>query len=212
VISALLLAVSLQGSACATQESPDAPCPEARAPTDWRMLATEDDRRRVREWRDAWTEALDQARAAGHETDIGREGPLLDPDAALGDPLPPPGDYNCRTIKLGSPPPGLLYYVAYPAFHCRVAVAGQRIDFTKITGSQRPLGRLFADNDRRLIFLGTMQLGDERRAFQYGTDQDRDLAGLVERVGDNRWRLVFPYPHFESLLDVVELTPRAAAR
>jgi hypothetical protein len=57
-----------------------------------------------------------------------------------------------------------------------------------------------------------MQLGDERRAFQYGTDQDRDLAGLVERVGDHRWRLVFPYPHFESLLDVVELTPRAAAR
>ena len=212
MISALLLAVSLQGSVCATPDSSGGPCPEARAPTDWRMLATEDDRRRVREWRDGWTEALEQARGAGHEADIAREGALLDPDAALGDPMPPPGDYDCRTIKIGSPPPGLLYYVAYPAFHCRIAVSGQRIAFTKLTGSQRPMGRLFADNDRRLIFLGTMQLGDERRAFQYGTDQDRDLAGLVERIGDNRWRLVLPYPHFESLLDVVELTPRAAAR
>ena len=31
------------------------------------------------------------------------------------------------------------------------------------------------------------------------------MAGVVERVGDNRWRLVLPYPRFESLLDVIEL-------
>ena len=212
MISALLLAAALAGSTCAAEDSSDRPCPEAAAPTDWRTLATEDDRRRVREWRDAWTEALDQARGAGHTADIAREGPLLEPDAALGDPMPPPGDYDCRTIKVGSPPTGTLSYIAYPAFHCRIAVDGERANFTKLTGSQRPIGRLFADNDRRLVFLGTMQLGDEQRAFQYGTDQDRDLAGLMERVGENRWRLVFPHPHFESLLDVVELTPRAAAR
>jgi hypothetical protein len=52
-----------------------------------------------------------------------------------------------------------------------------------------------------------MQLGDETRAYQYGIDAERDLAGILERVGDQRWRLVFPYPHFESLLDVIELTP-----
>ena len=34
------------------------------------------------------------------------------------------------------------------------------------------------------------------------------MAGLVERIGDNRWRLVFPYPHFESTLDVLELVPK----
>jgi len=31
----------------------------------------------------------------------------------------------------------------------------------------------------------------------------------VERVGDKRWRLVFPYPQFESILDVIELTAEA---
>ena len=164
MISVLLLAVSLAGSTCAAEDSPDAPCPEARAPADWRMVATEDDRRRVREWRDAWTEALDQARGAGHAADISREGPLLDPDAALGDPMPPPGDYDCRTIKVGSPPTGLLSYIAYPAFHCRITVAGESAELAKLTGSQRPIGRLFADNDRRRVFLGTMQLGDEQRA------------------------------------------------
>ena len=30
-----------------------------------------------------------------------------------------------------------------------------------------------------------------------------------ERVGERRWRLVFPYPHFESMVDVLELIPVA---
>ena len=32
--------------------------------------------------------------------------------------------------------------------------------------------------------------------MQYGRDQDRDVAGFVERIGDDRWRLVMPYPAF----------------
>src|SRR4030095_4907424 len=106
-----------------------------------------------------WPGPRDEPRGAGHAAAIAREGPLLDPDAALGDPMPPPGDYDCRTIKVGSPPTGMLSYIAYPAFLCRIAVDGESAELTKLTGSQRPIGRLFADNDRRLIFLGTMQLG-----------------------------------------------------
>ena len=34
-----------------------------------------------------------------------------------------------------------------------------------------------------------------------------DVAGYVERIGPNRWRLVMPAPAFESKLDVLELTP-----
>ena len=30
---------------------------------------------------------------------------------------------------------------------------------------------------------------------------------VVERIGDNRWRLVLPAPAYESLLDVIELVP-----
>jgi len=33
------------------------------------------------------------------------------------------------------------------------------------------------------------------------------MAGLIERIGTRRWRVVLPYPHFESVLDVVELIP-----
>ena len=49
--------------------------------------------------------------------------------------------------------------------------------------------------------------GDEARALRYSRDEERDLIGIIERVGERRWRMVFPRPHFESLLDVIELTP-----
>jgi uncharacterized protein DUF4893 len=189
-------------------QSAEGPCP-GYADADWRRHATDEDRGRLRGWRPAWLEALAQARGAGHQAEIAGEGVLLEPDAALPGVAPPPGDYACRTIKIGSPD-DLLPYVAYPAFRCRIAVQGDRLSLVKLDGSQRPIGRLFADTERRLIFLGTMQLGDERRAYEYGADRERDLIGAFERIGERRWRLVFPRPHFESLLDVIELTPLAS--
>lgn len=180
--------------------------PEPGPGQSWRTIASSDDRRRLRDWREAWVEGLAGARASGHDAEIAAEGALLDPDAALADPAPPPGDYACRTIKLGSQS-GTLAYVAYPPFRCRLRAEGQGLVFAKLTGSQRPIGRLYADHDRRMVFLGTMQLGDERRAYQYGIDADRDMIGLVERIGERRWRLVIPSPRFESLTDVIELIP-----
>ena len=175
--------------------------------TDWRRIATTSDRGRLRDWRTAFTRALGQARAAGHAADIAREGRLLEPDAALG-PVPiPNGAYKCRVIKVGAKSPGLLDYIAYPAFTCRMAQAGQVQSLTKLTGSQRQVGLIFAGDPRRQVFLGTLVLGDEVRAMQYGRDPDRDLAGWVERVGAARWRLILPYPRFESTIDVIELVP-----
>jgi hypothetical protein len=57
------------------------------------------------------------------------------------------------------------------------------------------------------VFLGTIVLGDEQRALQYGRDTERDVAGYVERIGADRWRLIMPRPHFESQMDVMELVP-----
>ncbi len=179
----------------------------AQPNAEWRRVATQDDARRIRDLRDAWDAAIESARAAGHGAEIDREGALLSPDGALMPPALPPGDYACRTIKIGRAQPGMLGFVSYPPFRCRVRVDHGRLSFTKLTGSQRPLGRFYADRDERLVFLGTIQLGDERRSYQYGVDRDRDMIGALERIGDNRWRLVFPYPRFESLLDVIELTP-----
>jgi hypothetical protein len=175
--------------------------------TDWRVVATANDRERLRDWRTAFTKALAQARAAGHTAEIAREGPLLDPDAALG-PVPiPNGNYKCRVIKLGAKSPGGLDYITYPAFKCRVQQEKELQSLNKLTGSQRQTGLLFPTDPLRQAFLGTLVLGDESRATQYGADQDRDLAGWVERIGDRRWRLILPYPHFESTLDILELVP-----
>lgn len=222
MIDSLFIALALAGAPCQEEERPaqeearpapplqpaeTAGCLGIPAVDNWRNVATDDDRRRMRNWRDAWEDALGAARAAGHGADLAREGPLLDPDAALPDALPPPGDYICRTTKLGAQSEGLLDYVAYPPFRCRIRIEGGRPALAKLSGSQRPVGRLYADSPRRMIFLGTLQLGDERRSFDYGIDEERNLVGTLERVGERRWRLVFPYPHFESLLDVIELTP-----
>jgi hypothetical protein len=50
-------------------------------------------------------------------------------------------------------------------------------------------------------------LGDEMMPLDYGSDRMRDMAGLIERIDDRRWRLVLPRPAYESLLDVIELVP-----
>jgi hypothetical protein len=172
----------------------------------WRDVATEADRERLRLWRRAWIEGLREARAAGHGADIDREGALLHPDAGLLNPAPPPGAYRCRTIKIGGQG-NLLDWVVYPTFRCRIGAQGGALTFTKLTGSQRPIGQLYPAGPRRMVFLGAMQLGDERRALRYGADSLRDMAGHFERVGDQRWRLVIPRPTYESIVDVIELVP-----
>ena len=197
-------------AACGLQAPPrQSPLAPSNSGIDWRTIATGTDRQRLRDWRTAWVEALAKANAAGHAANVAREGLLLQPDAALPGPALPPGLYNCRTIKVGAKSSGLLDYVAYPPFTCRIREEDGLLSFAKLTGSQRPLGLFFPGNDRRMVFLGTLQLGDERRALEYGHDRERDMAGILERIGDNRWRLVFPYPHFESTIDVLELTPRS---
>jgi hypothetical protein len=173
----------------------------------WREIATPADRDRIARWRDGWTSALAKATRAGYAARIAAEGSLMVPDAALPGPTPPPGDYRCRVTKLGSQSEGGLDYVSYPGFTCRISIERDLLSFTKLDGSQRPVGLLFPDGDARMIFLGTMMLGDEKRALEYGRDPDRDMAGAFERVGPRRWRLVLPCPRWESTLDVIELVP-----
>ena len=174
---------------------------------DWRAIATQDDRERLRDWRDAFVAGLKAARAAGHADAIAREGALLEPDSALGGGAIPNGNYRCRMIKLGAKSPGMLDYVSYPAFACRIRQERDLQGFAKLTGSQRHVGLIFPGDAMRQVLLGTLVLGDERRAMQYGRDRERDIAGFVERIGPNRWRILLPRPHFESQIDVMELVP-----
>ena len=177
------------------------------AAANWRVLASDADRDRLRTARQAWTDALAKARGAGHARAIAAQGVLFDPNVALADARPPAGEYRCRVFKLGAKGEGNLDFVAYPAFRCRVTIDGALSRLTKLTGSQRPTGLLYDDGPDRRIFLGTLVLGDEESALDYGRDATRDMAGMVERIGPKRWRLSLPFPHFESLLDVIELVP-----
>lgn len=200
-IAALLLLAGCGSKAL----EPKAPRPQ---PNDWRQIASAADRDRIARWRQAWITGLDKASAAANGPQIAAQGALLKPDLALDDPLLPPGDYRCRTFKLGAQTKGLLDYIAYPFFTCRVSAEEGRIHLAKIDGSQRPVGDIFPDEGRRMVFLGAIMLGDETRPRPYGRDAERDMAGIVERVGAGRWRIVFPYPHWESTIDILELVPK----
>lgn len=205
LIAALLVALSACGPRPTVEiiRSPTMP----RATPAWREIATEDDRERLRDWRKTFAAAVAAARTAGHGAELAREGRLLDPDGALANSTIPDGRYRCRVTKLGANSEGMLDYIAYPAFACAVGRDGslQRLD--KLTGSQRYVGVIFPDDGMRQIFLGTLVLGDENRAMQYGQDESRNVAGLIERVGERQWRLVMPRPHYKSQTDVMELVP-----
>ncbi|MDB5686654.1 MAG: hypothetical protein JWR77_1243, partial [Rhizorhabdus sp.] len=167
-------------------------------PANWRTLATGDDRDRLARWRSAWMTGFDKAAKSGNGPLLARQGDLLKPDGALDDPAPPPGDYACRTFKIGAQAKGMRDYVMYPVFTCRVTQAGPLLLFAKTDGSQRPVGTIYPDDVRRMVFLGSMMLGDENRPLPYGRDSERDMIGAVERIGPARWRIAIPYPRWES--------------
>ncbi len=206
--SLLVAALPMALGACTLMNAPTGTISQADAVArhDWRSVVTAGDRQRLRDWYDAWQQALREARDGGHAASVTAEGPLLEPLAALPDPWLPAGDYRCRVIKLGSQINGPTF-VAYPTFQCRLTDHGATLGFAKLTGSQRPSGVIYRDSDHRSILLGTLALGDETGFVEYGTDAQRNVAGIVERIGPQRWRIVLPHPAFESIVDVIELVP-----
>jgi len=173
----------------------------------WKSVATAGDEDRIARLGLAWQEALADAQRS-NAGEVRREGKLLLPRSALPRPEPTPGSYNCRLIKLGKAAPGGKPYETFKPFFCYVEVEDELLTIVKQTGSQRPAGRLWKDDDAtRLIFLGSLALGNEDQPLAYGDDPKRNMAGVLERIGPFRWRLVIPWPQSTSKLDVFELTP-----
>lgn len=176
----------------------------------WRAVATAADEQRLSRLEQAWDSALGDVRNSTASAELRREGVLLKRDSALPRPAPTPGSYNCRLIKLGKATPRSKPYESFKPFFCYVEVEGDLLTIVKQTGSQRPAGRLWEDDDpNRLVFLGSLALGSEDQPLAYGDDPTRDMAGVLERVGPFKWRLVIPWPQSTSKLDVFELTPVA---
>ena len=183
---------------------------EAERPSDrWKAVATTSDESRIQRLGLAWQQALAEAQPR-FRRDIASEGDLLKPLARLPRPQPTPGSYNCRMISIGKAQ-GRAAFEKFKPFFCYVLVDDEGLlTIVKQTGSQRPAGRLWDDDDaNRMIFLGSLALGDEKEPRAYGEDPDRDMAGVFERIAPFRWRLVIPYPRSGAQLEVFELTPVA---
>ena len=211
---AALIALAMAGAGCQTSRLP----PGTRAVVEvgppaqshvWKELATAADEHRLDRLGLAWQSALADARKT-NAADIRREGELLLPRGGLARPAPTPGSYNCRLLKLGKASAKDKPFESFKPFFCYVEVDGDQLTIVKQTGSQRPAGRLWEDDDpTRLVFLGSLALGSEDQPLAYGDDPKRDMAGVLERIAPFRWRLVIPWPQSTSKLDVFELTPVA---
>jgi len=175
---------------------------------DWRKVATRQDRERLRNWRGAWMQALDRVRATPEgAAGLAADPALFDPDRIIQGAALKPGSYRCRVHRLGGIGPHARPLLRGAWTGCRVDERGIVRRFVT-DGDQRASGNLFDSTDSRTVFLGTLALGDEDRPMRYGRDARRDMAGLVERIAPARWRLVLPYPGFQSTLDVMEIVER----
>ena len=207
-----VLVMSLGGCVAKAPPRPRAEVSVA-APTKadvWQQVASAPDAERIARIGTAWSEALADARAHGQGDELRHEGRLLIASAALARPAPTPGSYSCRLVEVGSTSRKKAAFERFKPFFCYVEIEGDLLTIVKQTGSQRPAGRLWEDDaSTRLVYLGSLALGDEEQPKAYGEDPTRDMAGVVERVAPFVWRLVIPYPRSGARLAVFELTPVA---
>jgi hypothetical protein len=116
------------------------------------------------------------------------------------------GNWRCRTIKVGE------ILVVYSWFKCRIAATADGLRLEKISGSQRLSGALYPDGPTRLVLLGAGTVNDEppvpysalARAGE-PADPDADMVGVLTQPTPDRLRIVFPFPRYESIYDVMEL-------
>ncbi len=205
----LTIASLLAVSGCAPVKEVPRPVVTVPPPTRadvWKGIASNADQQRLANVSGAWAAGLADARRGNFTTGLRDDAELLKSNAALARPTPTPGSYSCRLVKLGGKPA----FEKFKPFFCYVEVDGNLLTIVKQTGSQRPAGRLWEDdNPTRLIFLGSLALGNEETPLAYGDNPKRDMAGIFERTGPFRWRLVIPWPQDGSKLHAYELTPVA---
>lgn len=175
--------------------------PGARADGDLEKLITPFDQQRLDRFDATRAAALEVAHKDGAAADIA----VLE-QAFDGEPLPfdeafkATGSWNCRTIKLGK----LLPLVVYPWFKCKITDDGGGWVLRKVSGSQRTSGRLYTENDSRLVYLGAGTVNNDP-VRKYNDDPSFNEVAIVERLGKRRLVFQFPEPQLESLFDILVL-------
>jgi hypothetical protein len=209
----LLLVAALLALPACTATSAEKATPQAAVPppppaeTGWRAVVSAEDKQRVADLSQIWHQAL-QSVPHRYQAQITKEGDLLVAGAGRDHPTPPPGSYKCRLVKLGNEGGREAPVRTFPDFFCYIrAERDNRLSFTKQTGTDLPGGWLHEDGDRRLVLVGAKQRKVGDNSLGYGEEPDRDLIGVIERIGPFRWRLVLPWRGGKPGLDVYELTP-----
>lgn len=167
----------------------------------WRGVASARDRAALDGLAARWTQALAAARAAGFARRVAGEAALLTPGAPLPYAAPAPGSYRCRLVRLGG-----RRWTASPSGFCYVGVEGGELSLATELRGLRLGGYLWPlKGGGRVVFLGAAAPAGGKAPPAYGDDPARDAAGLVERIGEFRYRLVLPDPAPGTGLAFVEL-------
>ncbi|MGE0238602.1 MAG: DUF4893 domain-containing protein [Parvibaculaceae bacterium] len=165
-------------------------------------IMTAADKTRLASFEKIRAESIDEAKRGGSPADVATlDAILAGKTLPFSEDFDMTGDWQCRTVKLG----GNLPLTVYGWFKCRVSDDGSGWKLEKLTGSQRTAGAFYTDGDTRLIYLGALHYRDEEPK-KYGSDPDRDQVAYALRPDENRVRLEFPSPKYESKLDILELT------
>lgn len=181
----------------------------------WQAVITDHDRGRLARLSGAWEQARADIASAGADAQLAALGPVVPALAGTGPmgempaevALPGPGDYRCRTIRLGwrqgtprSTPP----VQAGEWAPCRLAADGILLRFETAPDDQQFFGALYPDVDR-LIFLGSVALDGEMGRLHYGEDADRDQLGVLTMVAPGHWRIALPWPRWNARLVLIEM-------
>jgi hypothetical protein len=192
-------------AACQTVPPPPAEAPRPSVTVEeaepWRRIASPRDSAALDSLAAAWERALARSRAGGLARRIAAEGGLLEPGSALPRAAPAPGTYRCRYLRLGS-----RRWTASAQAYCYVGVESGQLSLATELRGLRLGGYLWEPKDsERLVFLGAAAPAAGKGAAAYGDNPEADWAGLVERIGDFRYRLVLPEREPGTGLIVVDM-------
>jgi hypothetical protein len=164
-------------------------------------IITKLDQAKLDKYQETMGTAVDEANKGAPPTDVKwLEGILAKPHLSFSEDFDITGEWKCRTAKLGNEPP----LVIYSWFKCRVTDDGSGWVLEKTSGSQRTKGRFYTESDNRLTYLGVGFVAGEKPR-NYGSGPDVDQVGYAYRTGNKEFRIEFPAPDRESLMDILEL-------
>ncbi|WP_386683369.1 DUF4893 domain-containing protein [Loktanella sp. R86503] len=124
-----------------------------------------------------------------------------------------PGEWACRTLKLGGDSGAL---VAYAPFDCTITADGASFVIEKASGSQRLSGRISLI-DGQMILTGTGYVADtppvpyaDLPAENTSDGTLWPVVGIVTQPEPDRIRILMPKPVLESDLDILDLRRKPA--